>query len=324
MESVKRIIKNNKGILVVLAILFILISIVSPVFLSVQNLITLLQQVAINVIIALGMTLVIILGGIDLSVGSIVALSGTLCVGLVENLNLNIILAVLLSIVIGTLIGLINGKIITKFKLPAFIVTLATMNIARGAAYLYSGGRSLRSTNEIFSSIGNTRLFGVLPISILYMFVLVAIFSVLLSKTKFGTYVYAIGGNRQAASFSGIQNEKVETIVYVLSGFLAALAGVVLASRMYSGQPSVGQGYEMNAIAACVLGGVSMSGGQGNISGTFFGAIVIGIVSNGLNLVGVSSFWQLVIMGIIILLAVIVDAKRDTFLSRKKGKNNDK
>lgn len=324
MESVKRIIKNNKGILVVLAILFILISIVSPVFLSVQNLITLLQQVAINVIIALGMTLVIILGGIDLSVGSIVALSGTLCVGLVENFNLNIILAVLLSIVIGTLIGLINGKIITKFKLPAFIVTLATMNIARGAAYLYSGGRSLRSTNEIFSSIGNTRLFGVLPISILYMFVLVAIFSVLLSKTKFGTYVYAIGGNRQAASFSGIQNEKVETIVYVLSGFLAALAGVVLASRMYSGQPSVGQGYEMNAIAACVLGGVSMSGGQGKISGTFFGAIVIGIVSNGLNLVGISSFWQLVIMGIIILLAVIVDAKRDTFLSKKKGKNNDK
>lgn len=292
-------------------VLFVFLSIFSPVFLSVNNLITLLQQITNNMFIALAMTLVIITGGIDLSVGAIVALVGTLSVGLIINQNVPILLSVLIALLLGATIGAINGFIISKFSLPPFIVTLATMNIARGAAYLYSGGSSLRITEEIFNKIGTIRIFGLIPIPIVYMIVFIFIFSILLSKTKFGTGVYAIGGNREAARLSGINTKRIELLVYTLSGFMAAFAGIVLAARMFSGQPSIGEGYEMDAIAASVLGGVSMSGGKGRVSGTVFGALVIGIVSNGLNLLGVSSFWQLVVMGVIILVAVIIDAQKD-------------
>lgn len=310
-NSLLEILKVNRGIIAVLVVLFVFLSIFSPVFLSVNNLITLLQQITNNMFIALAMTLVIITGGIDLSVGAIVALVGTLSVGLIINQNVPILLSVLIALLLGATIGAINGCIISKFSLPPFIVTLATMNIARGAAYLYSGGSSLRITEEIFNKIGTIRIFGLIPIPIVYMIVFIFIFSILLSKTKFGTGVYAIGGNREAARLSGINTKRIELLVYTLSGFMAAFAGIVLAARMFSGQPSIGEGYEMDAIAASVLGGVSMSGGKGRVSGTVFGALVIGIVSNGLNLLGVSSFWQLVVMGVIILVAVIIDAQKD-------------
>lgn len=310
-NSLLEILKVNRGIIAVLMVLFVFLSIFSPVFLSVNNLITLLQQITNNMFIALAMTLVIITGGIDLSVGAIVALVGTLSVGLIINQNVPILLSVLIALLLGATIGAINGFIISKFSLPPFIVTLATMNIARGAAYLYSGGSSLRITEEIFNKIGTIRIFGLIPIPIVYMIVFIFIFSILLSKTKFGTGVYAIGGNREAARLSGINTKRIELLVYTLSGFMAAFAGIVLAARMFSGQPSIGEGYEMDAIAASVLGGVSMSGGKGRVSGTVFGALVIGIVSNGLNLLGVSSFWQLVVMGVIILVAVIIDAQKD-------------
>ena len=310
-NSLLEILKVNRGIIAVLMVLFVFLSIFSPVFLSVNNLITLLQQITNNMFIALAMTLVIITGGIDLSVGAIVALVGTLSVGLIINQNVPILLSVLIALLLGATIGAINGFIISKFSLPPFIVTLATMNIARGAAYLYSGGSSLRITEEIFNKIGTIRIFGLIPIPIVYMIVFIFIFSILLSKTKFGTGVYAIGGNREAARLSGINAKRIELLVYTLSGFMAAFAGIVLAARMFSGQPSIGEGYEMDAIAASVLGGVSMSGGKGRVSGTVFGALVIGIVSNGLNLIGVSSFWQLVVMGVIILVAVIIDAQKD-------------
>lgn len=302
--------KNNIGIIAVLLILFIVLSFISPVFLTSNNLITVLQQITINVFLALGMTLVMILGGIDLSVGAIVALSGTLSVGFVVNNGMPVILAVILGILIGGLIGLLNGVIVAQFRLPPFIITLATMYIAQGIAYIYSGGQAARITDKAFTTIGTGRIFGFLPSPVIYMAILVFIFVMLLSKTKFGTYVYAIGGNREAARLSGVPSKKVEIYVYVLTGLLAGFAGIVLAARMYSGQPSVGQGYELDAIAACVLGGVSMAGGRGSISGTVFGAIVIGVVSNGLNLLGVNSFWQLLIMGLIIIIAVIIDAQK--------------
>jgi ribose transport system permease protein len=302
--------KGNIGIIIVLLLLFITLALTSPVFLTNDNLITVLRQISINVFLALGMTLVIILAGIDLSVGAIVALSGTLTVGLIAKTGMPIIPAIIIGLLIGAIIGFINGCILTQFRLPAFIVTLATMNVAQGIAYLYSGGQSQRITNNAYTSIGTGQLFGFLPLPVLYMFLLIFIFSVLLNKTKFGTYVYAIGGNREAARLSGVPIKRVEILVYTLTGFLAALAGIVLSARMYSGQPSVGQGYEMDAIAACVLGGVSMSGGRGRISGTVFGAIVIGVISNGLNLLGVSSFWQLVVKGVIILIAILVDAQK--------------
>ncbi len=206
------------------------------------------------------------------------------------------------------------------FNVPAFIVTLATMNIAKGIAYIYTGGQSTRITDDAFAMLGTGYLFGIIPLPVVYMTILVIVFIVLLGKTKFGTYVYALGGNRESARLSGVPIKKIEVLVFTISGLLSAFAGIVLASRMYSGQPTAGDGYEMDAIAACVLGGVSMSGGVGRISGTVFGAIVIGVISNGLNLMGVSSFWQLVVKGIIILAAIILDSRKDMISAKFKKK----
>ena len=309
-SALTSMVRGNIGIIFVLLVLCVILSIVSPVFLTTENLITVLRQVSNNVFLALGMTLVMILGGIDLSVGAIVAVSGTLTVGFMVNNGIPMPVAILLGILIGTLLGFFNGVIITQFKLPAFIVTLATMNIAQGIAYIYRGGRAARITNDAYTQLGTGKLFGFLPLPVLYMAILTVIFIVLLNKTKFGTNIFAIGGNREAARLSGVRIKKVEIAVYTLAGLLSALAGIVLSARMYSGQPSVGQGYEMDAIAACVLGGVSMAGGRGRISGTIFGVMIIGVVSNGLNLMGVSSFWQLLVKGLIILIAVLIDAQK--------------
>ena len=258
------IIKGNIGIIAVLIIMCVIVSIATDKFLTTNNIISVLRQISINTYIALGMTLVIILGHIDLSVGSIVAMSGTLTVGLTVNQGMPLIVAIIIGLVVGTLAGFISGFIGSHFKVPAFIITMAMMNIASGIAYVYTGGQSTRITDKMFIAIGTGYLFNVIPLPVVYMVILIAIFSFLLSKTKFGTYVYAIGGNREAAR-----------------------------------------------IAACVLGGTSMTGGKGRISGTVFGAMVIGIISNGLNLIGVSSYWQLIIKGLIIACAVLLDCQKD-------------
>lgn len=310
-NPVANMIRSNIGIICVLLIIGVFLSLLSDKFLTSGNLISVMRQISINVYIALGMTLVIILGGIDLSVGAIVALTGTVTVGLIVNTGLPIAAAIAIGLLIGVVCGFISGTMVAEFKLPAFIVTMAMMNIARGAANVYSGGRSTRITDEFFSSIGSGYLFGVIPLPVIYMVVLIILITVVLNKTKFGTYIYAIGGNRESARLSGVPIKKVEIAVFTIIGLLSAFAGLVLASRMYSGQPSVGAGYELDAIAACVLGGVSMSGGKGHISGTVFGAMVIGFISNGLNLMNVNSFWQLVVKGIIILIAVVIDSQKN-------------
>jgi ribose transport system permease protein len=302
-------VRANVGIMIVIVLLGLILSFLSPIFLSPYNLRTVLLEITTNVYIASGMALVMILGGIDLSVGSIVAMSGTLTVGFMALNHQPLWLAVILGLLVGVVIGLINGSIVAFFKIPSFIVTLAMLNVARGIAYVYSGGRSTRMMDPVFTNIGSGYLW-VFPLPVLYMFALIVIFVVLLNQTKFGTYIYAIGGNRESARFSGVPIRKVEIITFTISGLLAAFAGIVLSARMFSGQPSVGVGYELDAIAACVLGGVSMSGGVGRISGTICGAIVIGMVSNGLNLINVSSFWQLIVKGIIILIAVIIDSQK--------------
>ena len=313
--------KNNIGIITVLLIIGIVLSFISPVFLTVDNIVSVLRQVSNNIYLALGMTLVIILGGIDLSVGAIVAMCGTLTVGFIVTNGIPIPVAIFLGLLIGTVCGLFNGLVISHFKVPAFIVTLAMMNMAKGIAYIYSGGRSTRITDKGFIAIGSGKLFNFNPLPVVYMIILIIVFTVLLNKTKFCTHIYAVGGNRESAYLSGIPIKKTEIIVYTLAGFLAAFAGLVLCSRMFSGQPSVGEGYELDAIAACVLGGLSMSGWICSISGTIFGAIIIGIVSNGLNLMGVSSFWQLLVKGIIILIAVLIDTQKGK-TGILKNKNN--
>ena len=310
--------KSNVGIILVMFIIMIGLTLLTPNFMTFNNIISVLRQISNNVFLALGMTLVIILGGIDLSVGSIVALSGTITVGMMVNSGLPMPAAILIGLLLGGLVGLINGGIVAVFNVPAFIVTLATMNIAKGIAYIYTGGQSTRITNDAFAMLGTGYLFGIIPLPVVYMLILIVVFIILLGKTKFGTYVYAVGGNRESARLSGVPIKKIEVLVFTISGLLSAFAGIVLAARMYSGQPNAGDGYEMDAIAACVLGGVSMSGGVGHISGTIFGAIVIGIISNGLNLMGVSSFWQLVVKGLIILAAIILDSRKDMISAKLK------
>lgn len=312
------IVKNNVGILSVLVLLCVIVSIATSKFLKPNNLISVLRQISINAYIALGMTLIIILGHIDLSVGAIVAMSGTLTVGFIVTQGLPIPVAILLGILLGMLAGLISGMIVTYFRVPAFIITMAMMNVCSGVAYVYSGGQATRINDDFFSAIGTGYLFNTIPLPVVYMIILIIVISFLLGKTKFGTYIYAIGGNREAARLSGVPIKKVEIAVFTISGVLSAFAGLVLCSRMYSGQPSVGSGYELDAIAACVLGGTSMSGGKGRISGTIFGAMVIGVISNGLNLIGVSSYWQLIVKGLIIACAVLLDSQKGKISLLKK------
>ncbi|MDL2295517.1 ribose ABC transporter permease [Lachnospiraceae bacterium OttesenSCG-928-E19] len=304
-NPVLKFLGENMGILAALIVISAIVAIMSPVFLSVDNALSVGRQISTNAVLTLGMALVIITGGIDLSVGAVVALSGTLCVGFI-NKGMPVALAVVVCIGIGVFVGFINGIVIAKTGMAPFIVTMSTMNIGRGIAYLYSGGLPLRCTSDAFAVLG-TGYLGPIPLPIVYLAILVFIVWLLLSRSKFGTYVYALGGNREAARFSGIPTVKIEVIVYTISGFLSGFAGVVLAARMFSGQPSVQQGAEMDAIAACVLGGVSMTGGMGKVGGTMIGALIIGVISNGLNLLNVNPFIANIVKGIIVLIAVYID-----------------
>ena len=256
------------------------------------------------------MTMVIILGGIDLSVGSVIALSGVFAAGCVSRYGMNIYLAMIIGVLIGIIIGAFNGFVISRTTIPPFIVTLATMNIARGLSGVYTGGSPVRVVSKEWQWIGAGYI-GIFPVPVIIMIIIFIISVLIMNRTKIGRYIYAVGGNTLAAKFSGISVSKVKFMVYTYSGLMAGLAGVILASRMYSGQPTAGDGAEMDAIAAVVVGGTSMSGGYGKLGGTLVGALIIGILSNGLNLMNVNSFWQTVVKGIVILLAVFIDYIRN-------------
>ena len=299
---------SNSGILVGLVVIILFFTIATDKFFTDTNIINVLRQISVNAIVAFGMTYVILIGGIDLSVGSIMAVTG--CLGVIMCVaGVPVIIAMLVAVILGIIIGFINGFVISKMKLPAFIATLAMMTIASGTAKLITGGKPTRFENEFFEAIGNGYL-GPIPIPVIIMAIVFIIMAIILNKSKFGRFVYAVGGNRQAAEFSGIKITRVEIKVYTLSGLLAGLAGVITASRMSSGQPTAGEGQELDAIAAVVLGGTSFVGGEGHIGGTIIGALIIGILNNGLNLIQVSSYWQLVVKGVVIILAVYVDMIR--------------
>lgn len=302
-----RYFKENMGTLIGLLAMCVILSLTTNgVFYSQRNLVNVLRQVSSNACLAFGMTFAIITGGIDLSVGSILALSGTLSAGFIAFNNMPVAQAVILAIVIGTALGLFNGFVIAKTTIPPFIVTLAMMQIARGAAYIYSNGQPIRAMFPDYQIIG-TGWLGPIPYPVIYMIVFLIVCVILLSKTRFGRHVYAVGGNDKAAIFSGVNVARTKILVYTMSGFLAAFTGVVLCARMASGQPTAGQSFEMDAIAATVLGGTSMSGGVGKIGSTMIGVLIIGVLNNGLNLLGLNSFWQQIAKGIVILLAVYVD-----------------
>jgi len=306
LSSIIRFFKENLGILVGFIVLCVILTIMRPVFMTQKNLLNVLRQLSTNLYLALPMTMIIILGGIDLSVGSIVALSGVVTGGLIAFNNVPLPVAILAGVFAGVVIGAFNGLVVSKTAIPPFIVTLATMNIARGAAYLYTGGQPIRVMSEQFNFIGAGYI-GNIPTPIIYLVIILFISYVILNRSKLGRHIYAVGGNRQAAVFSGIKISRVLFFAYTYSGLLAGVAGIVLASRMFSGQPTAGEGAEMDAIAAVVLGGTSMSGGIGKIGGTVIGGLVIGVLNNGLNLLNVNSFWQYVVKGAVILIAVYVD-----------------
>ena len=312
-NAVKIYFKENLGIIVAFLVLCVFLSVfpkTSGSFFTRQNIFNVLRQISTNLFLACGMTMVIILGGIDLSVGSIIALSGCISAGCVARYNLPLPIALLMGLLVGLLVGMFNGAVISKTTIPAFIVTLATMNRAKGLAYVYTGGSPVRVVTKEWQFLGAGYV-GIFPTPVVILVIVLIITAIIMNKTKMGRHMYAVGGNQQAAEFSGIKVEKVKFFVHAFSGLMAGLAGIVLASRMYSGQPTAGDGAEMDAIAAVVVGGTSMAGGSGKIGGTIIGGLIIGVLNNGLNLLNVNSFWQYVVKGVVILLAVFLDYFRN-------------
>lgn len=291
--------------------LVLIVAILSPSFLTVNNILNVLRQTSINGVIAAGMTFVILTGGIDLSVGSILGFTGAVAATLIIS-GQNIVLSVILAILVGAGIGFINGVAISKGKLQPFIATLATMTILRGATLVFTDGKPITiGTSEAslaFGKIGGGSVLGI-PTPAFMMIIAFVICAYILNQTKMGRYTYALGGNEEATKLSGLNTDKIKIFAYTMSGVLSAVAGIIITSRLFSAQPTAGDGYELDAIAAVVLGGTSLSGGKGKITGTIIGVLIIGILSNALNLLDVSSYFQKIAKGIVILIAVLADRK---------------
>lgn len=313
MNSIKKQFKENQnlGTIAALIILIVFVSVLNPAFLQVNNLLNLMRQLIINGFIALGMTFVILTGGIDLSVGSTLAFTSAIFAGLLQN-GMNTGLAIVITLALGLCLGLLNGLLITKGKLAPFIVTLATMTIFRGLTLVYMDGRPISGPkdNFAFQFLGKGQVFGI-PFQVILFLIVYIVLSTLLNKTSHGRKIFAVGGNEKASFISGIKIDKVKVLVYVISALMAVISGLVLTSRLNSAQPTAGSAYEMDAIAAVVLGGTSMTGGSGSLTGTLIGILILGVLNNGLNLLGVSSFYQQIVKGVVILIAVLIDRKRN-------------
>lgn len=306
--SLKEFFKKT-GILWVMVALVIIMSIISPTFFTSRNLINVAKQASITSVIGVGMTFVLITGGIDLSVGSVMALSGTLAASVaVADKNMPILAVILVGAALGTLCGLINGVGVSYIGFPPFIMTLGMMTIARGIPLVYTNGTPIFGLSDAFNALANSRILGI-PTLVYYMVVISIIGYVILSKTVLGRQIYGIGGNEEAARLSGVPVARFKMLVYVFSGFLAGIAGILICSRITSGNGTVAEGYEMNAISAAVIGGVSMTGGSGSVLGMVVGAMILTIIQNSFDIMGVNSFYQDIIKGIIILLAVFLDLR---------------
>lgn len=300
------------GPVLALAFLVLLVTMMNSSFLEINNILNLLRQVSVNALIAFGMTFVILTAGIDLSVGSILAFTGAITANLIVS-GLHPALALMIGILLGGILGAINGLIITIGGAAPFIVTLATMTIYRGATYVFTNGNPItgaKMTNSFFFQVLGRGYFLGIPLPIVIMLIGFIILYVLLHKMPFGRKTYAIGGNSKAAFVSGIKINKITVWIYSISGMMAAIAGVILTSRLNSAQPDAGTSYEMDAIAAVVLGGTSLAGGKGRLLGTLVGALIIGTLNNGMNLLGISSFYQQIVKGIVIIIAVLLDRRK--------------
>lgn len=299
---------SKYGIYFAFALLTGVMGLVSPPFRTLSNLENILQQSSVNGIMAVGMTLVIITAGIDLSVGSVLALSAVVATSFAHSDTHSLIVPILIGLVVGLACGTVNGVLIAKRRLAPFIVTLGMMTVARGLALVYTSGRPVIDLSDAYDEIGGGYIGGV-PIPVLIFFGVILLGVFILHFARFGRYVYAVGGNELAAKVSGINTDRILIGVYALTGALSGLAGIVLSSRVMSASPATGAGYELDAIAAVVIGGTSLSGGRGSISGTIVGALIIGVMNNGLDLLNVSSYWQQIVKGVIIILAVLLDKR---------------
>ncbi|HEY3368110.1 MAG TPA: ribose ABC transporter permease [Symbiobacteriaceae bacterium] len=299
---------RRMGPALAVVLLGVVLSILSNRFFTTGNILNVLRQVSINAIIASGTTLCIITGGIDLSQGSVLALSAAIMAGLAAT-GTNPLLAAAVSLAIGAALGMAGGVVITKGKVPPFVATLATMTIARGLTLVYTEGRPISGLPAALTWLG-TGYVGPIPAPVVLMVLVVGGMYVFLSHSVTGRFIYAVGSNEEASRFAGIPIGRVKVIAYALAGSLSALAGIILTGRLNSAQPTAGMGFELDAIAAVVLGGTSLSGGEGSVLGTVVGALIIGVLDNGLNLLNVSSFYQQVAKGAVILIAVLLDRRR--------------
>ena len=310
--------------LVALIIMTFAMTILSDDFATRNNLFNVARQISVNLCISVGMTMVILTEGIDLSVGSILAFTGAIAAGLIKNgieiAGMNLFIGftlfgvIIAALAMGGIIGWFNGFMITKFKVPPFIATLAMLTIARGLTMLYTKGFPITQLGNNFDFIG-TGWFAGVPMPVWISIVVIAVAVFIMNKTRTGRYIYAIGGNERAALLSGVKVNRIKVFVYVAAGVLSGVAGLIVTSRLDSAQPNAGMGYELDSIAAVVIGGTSLSGGKGSIMGTVIGAAIIGVLNNGLVLLNVSPFWQQVIKGLVILLAVIIDKMQKKELS---------
>ena len=308
-QAISTFIKTFSIVIVFLAI-SIFFTFANEYFLTWDNLLNLLRQSSINGILAIGMTFVILIKGIDLSVGSMMALAGMVAGSLATTTNPHfVLLPILAGLATGAALGLFNGVIVAGINVPPFVVTLGMLSMARGLTLIFSDGRPIANLSQPFRWLGGGNLFG-LPVPVLILFFVFLIGWVVLSYTTFGRYVYAVGGNEKAARTSGVSTRIVTASTYVISGLLAGLAGLVLAARTTAALPQAGIGYELDAIAAVVIGGTSLAGGRGSLVGTLFGALIIGTINNGMDLMGVSSYYQQLLKGAIIVAAVIADRFR--------------
>lgn len=293
--------------LIGLLLVILIFSILKPKFLDVNNIFNLLRQASINGLLALGMTFVVLTGGIDLSVGSILGASGIFTALVAQNQEIPWFVAILAGLGVGLLLGTINGVVVSWLKVPAFVATLGMLSVARGITYLASNAQPVPGLSEGFLKIGGGSV-GIIPIPVIILAVVFLICSIILYWTKYGRYIYGVGGNAKAARVSGINVKKITCSAYMIAGVLAGLAGVVLTSRVSSGLAMAGQNYETDAIAAVVMGGTSLAGGKGRLWGTLIGVLIIAVLNNGLDMMAVSSYWQLIIKGIIIVAAVMMDS----------------
>ena len=308
MNSLKKFIKSTAGMVFIVTVLVgIAVHIATGNFFTSYNISTLSRAASFAIIVGFGQTIVLLTGGIDLSVATIGQVCGMASAIFMVNYGMNPYLAIIIASLMGIVLGAVNGFFIAYFKMTPFIVTLATMQIYKGIVYVITKGMPITGMPENAQNLANGIIGGVLPKIVVMMILICVILTVMLNRTKFGRHIYALGGNRKCAKIVGIPTEKVEMLVYCLSGLLAAFAGVMMACKLASFQASIGESWQMDSITAAVLGGTSMSGGSGTIIGTVVGAFVIGVINDGMTMCGVSEFWQKVIKGLVIILAVLID-----------------